>query len=131
MLKYALYGIPKPVKIDYDFKAQNSFDKRKNYSDKIKYQYMDMIPVIVEKSGMRDVKQINKTKYLVNKNKNVGEFLFDIRKQLNINSNESLFLFINNKVIPGNNERMGIIYNEHMDPDGFLYITYTLENVFG
>lgn len=131
MLKYAFYNIQKPVKVDYDFKVQHSFEKRKTQSSKIRAKYMDILPVIVEKAGTRDVPQINSTKFLVDKNMTVDKFLFQIRRQLHINSSEAMFLFINNKIIPSNSDRMETLYQDHMDLDGFLYITYCLENVFG
>jgi GABA(A) receptor-associated protein len=92
---------------------------------------MDIIPVIVEKAGTKDVQDINSTKILVDKNMTVDKFLFQIRRQLTINHTQAMFLFINNKVIPSNSDRMETLYQEHMDADGFLYITYCLENVFG
>ena len=92
---------------------------------------MDIIPIIVEKAGTRDVPQINSTKFLVDKNMTIDKFLFQIRRQLHINSSEAMFLFINNKVIPSNSDKLGSIYQDYMDSDGFLYITYCLENVFG
>jgi GABA(A) receptor-associated protein len=131
MLKYVFYNVQKPVKVDYDFKVQNSFDKRKNYSDKIRQEHLNMVPIIVEKAGTNDVQQIRKSKFLINKNIKVGEFLLEIRRQLNIDSKDSMFLFVNNKVIPSNNDRLETLYKDYMDADGFLYITYSLENVFG
>jgi GABA(A) receptor-associated protein len=130
MFKYAFYNV-QPVKVDYEFKTLHSFDKRKKQSALIRTKYMDIIPIIVEKAGTRDVPDISSTKILVDKNITVDKFLFQIRKQLQINHTQAMFLFINNKVIPSNSDRMETLYQEHMDSDGFLYITYCLENVFG
>ncbi len=131
MWKYAFNTVQQPVKLDYEFKAQHSFEKRKAQSSKIRQRYNDIIPVIVEKSGTAKVQNIQNSKFLVDKNMIVGKFLFTIRAQLKIDSSEAMFLFINNKVIPANADKMGDIYLEHMDNDGFLYITYSLEHVFG
>ncbi len=131
MWKYAFNTVQQPVKLDYEFKAQHSFEKRKIQSSKIRQRYNDIIPVIVEKSGNKKVQDIQKSKFLVDKNMNVAKFLYTIRCQLKIDPSEAMFLFINNKVIPSNVDKMGDIYLEHMDNDGFLYITYSLEHVFG
>ncbi len=131
MWKYAFSTVQQPVKLDYEFKAQHSFEKRKAQSSKIRQRYNDIIPIIVEKSGNKNVQQVQNSKFLVDKNMIVGKFLFTIRTQLKIDSSEAMFLFINNKVIPANADKMGDIYLEHMDNDGFLYITYSLEHVFG
>jgi GABA(A) receptor-associated protein len=131
MWKYPFNNIIKPVKIDYDYKAQNSYEKRKKESSNIRQKYNNIIPVIVEKSGTKDIQQITKTKFLVEKDMTVGKFLYRIRTELKLGQHEAMFLFINNTIVPSNNDTMGKIYLEHMDADGFLYITYCLEHVFG
>ena len=131
MWKYAFNTVQLPSKIDYDFKVQHSFEKRKAQSSKIRQKYFDIIPIIVEKSGNKSVQEIQKSKFLADKNMTVDKFLYTIRIQLKINPSEAMFLFINNKVIPANTDKLGDVYLQHMDADGFLYITYTLENVFG
>lgn len=35
------------------------------------------------------------------------------------------------KTIPQSSVSMGQMYEEHKDPDGFLYIAYSGENTFG
>ena len=55
-----------------------------------------------------------------------------IRKKLNIKKEQSLFLLVNNgKEIIKSNDDLESVYLKYQDPDGFLYVFYTEEKVFG
>jgi len=47
-----------------------------------------------------------------------------------MNAEQSLFLFINNK-IPPTITTISMMYDENKDEDGFMYVVYTGENTFG
>jgi GABA(A) receptor-associated protein len=49
---------------------------------------------------------------------------------MRLTPNQSLCLFINSKMV-SSNEHIGQVYYQEKDPDGFLYIKYSKENVFG
>jgi hypothetical protein len=49
---------------------------------------------------------------------------------MKLNQNQSLCLFINCKIV-SSSEHMGQVYHQEKDNDGFLYIQYSKENVFG
>ncbi len=88
------------------------------------------MPVICEKDNRVQNCDIKKRKYLVSKELTVGQFMYVIRKQIQMNSSMGLFLFTNG-IIPSNTESMGVIYNKYKDNDGYLYINYAFENTFG
>ena len=55
-----------------------------------------------------------------------------IRKKLKIEKDQSLFLLVNNgKDIVKANEDLETVYSKYRDTDGFLYVFYTEEKVFG
>ena len=113
------------------YKKKNSLEKRKQESESILKKYPSRIPVIVEKSsGCKDINEIDKTKYLVPDDLTMGQFIFVIRKRLKLSADKSLFLFVNNSLIPSVN-LMKQVYDQNADKDGFLYILYTSENTFG
>ena len=56
--------------------------------------------------------------------------MYTIRKNINMNSNVAIFIFINNSLI-SMNQTINEVYLTHYDLDGFLYIKYTCENTFG
>jgi GABA(A) receptor-associated protein len=115
------------------FQSSKTLQERINESTKIKEKYTERIPIICEKSNNRgnNLPQIEKFKYLVPKEFTIAQFMFVIRKRLDINdSQQAIFLFING-TIPATNSIISEIYETHKNEDGFLYINYSGENTFG
>ena len=56
--------------------------------------------------------------------------MYVIRKRMNLKSEEAIFLFVSD-TIPPSSSIIRDIYNRHKDHDGFLYMQYAKENVFG
>ena len=115
-----------------NFKQKNLFKDRFNESLNILTKYPDRIPVIVERSAKSsdDCPDIDKNKYLVPKDLTVGQFIYVIRKRMNLPAEKAIFLFING-TIPSTSSIFSNIYKDHKDEDSFLYITYSFENTFG
>jgi len=112
------------------FKKDHSEEYRKSEAAKIRKKYPERVPVIVEKVPNSDIKQIDKRKYLVPNEITVAQFMWIIRKRIEMQPEKALFLFIN-KLIPSAANTMGHMYEEYKDEDGFLYIRYSGENTFG
>lgn len=112
------------------FKQDHSLEYRTAEANKIKSKYPDRVPVIVEKVNGSLVDDIDKRKYLVPNDITVAQFMWIIRKRINMPPEKALFLFID-KVVPTSSMTMGEIYVDHKDQDGFLYIQYSGENTFG
>ena len=109
-----------------NFKKQ-SLKERFNISDKILKKYSDRIPIIVDcKKGI----SIDKNKYIVPNDLNLGQFAFVLRKRISIAPSEAIFLFCNNLLV-NNSQNLNDLYNKNKDEDGFLYIYVALENTFG
>ena len=113
------------------FKKKFEFEKRKQEAIRIKDRYPDRIPIIIEKSNSeKNIKNIDKSKYLVPKDLTVGQFNYVIRKRLSLQSEKAMFMFCNGS-IPPTSELLSAIYADKQDKDGFLYMTYCSENTFG
>ncbi len=115
------------------FKLQHTFQQRLDESTRIMNKYPDRIPIICEKmndSKNIDLPTIDKSKYLVPKDLTLSQFLYVIRNRMKLSSEKAIFLFVGGK-IPASTELILNIYSLHKDHDGFLYITYSGENVFG
>jgi GABA(A) receptor-associated protein len=112
------------------FKTTHTLEERINESKRVMNTYTDRIPIICEKHRNSKIPDIKKKKYLVPKDLTVGQFIHVLRKQINIDSKIGLFIFINNNILK-NSEIIYDCYEKHKDPDGFLYIKYDFENVFG
>lgn len=114
------------------FKQDFSFEQRKAEAIRVINKYPDRVPIICEKSNIasKDCPDIDKKKYLVPIDLTIGQFLYIIRKRLNLSPEKAIFLFVDNKIAPST-ITINAIYNYNKDNDGFLYITYALENMFG
>ena len=93
-------------------------------------KYPMRVPIIVEKCSKSTINDIDKNKYLVPKDLNMNQFVYIIRKRINLDKSQSIFIMVNNSLCPSNTP-MGVVYETHKDKDGFLYIKYTSENTFG
>jgi GABA(A) receptor-associated protein len=113
-----------------EFKKQFPLYQRLEESRKVLTNFPDLVPVICEKDNRIFNCDIKKRKYLVAKYLTMGQFMYIIRKQIQMNSNMGLFLFTK-AVIPSNSDNMGYLYNKYKDDDGYLYINYAFENTFG
>ena len=112
------------------FIEEYSFNERFNESKKILLKHPSRIPVIVEKSQDCDLNEIQKKKYLVSRDLLMSEFMFIIRKRIHLDPSQAIFIMINN-TLPPSNTRLGEIYENRKNEDGFLYAIYTSENTFG
>ena len=113
------------------FKKKYNFDTRLKESDNIRKKYPDRYPIIVLKDKKSTLADINKTKFLSPGDLTMAQFMYVIRKRIELNEKETLFLFVNEKVLVTGTECISQVYSQYKDTDGFLYITYCNENVFG
>ena len=111
------------------FKKLHNFEKRVSESTKVLTKYPDRIPIIVECIDDK-LPKIDKNKFLVPKDLNIGQFQYVVRKRINLNQELALFFFIN-EILPSTHQILSSVYEEYKDKDGFLYISYSGENTFG
>ena len=104
-----------------DFKTKNNFESRLSESNKIMKKYTQRVPIIVEKCDKSYINDIDKNKYLVPKDLNMNQFVYIIRRRIKLDQSQSIFLMINNSICPSN-APIGVVYDDHKDEDGFLYI---------
>jgi GABA(A) receptor-associated protein len=114
-----------------DFKKEHTLEQRKIESAKVIDKYTDRFPVIVSRHKTSKLKNIDKYKFLVPSNLTLGQFLYIIRKRIELNEQEALFVFINETILAKTSDEFGSLYESHKDEDGFLYLSYCSENVFG
>ncbi len=113
------------------FKYQYTLEQRIKESTRILSKYPDRIPIICEKSKTFDnLPTIDKSKFLVPWDLTVANFIFIVRKRLNLRAEEAIFLFIGDNIM-SSSTIIGEIYRHKKEDDGFLYIQYSKENTFG
>ena len=54
-----------------------------------------------------------------------------LRKRINMNSNQAIFVFCENKVVNGTRTVKELFLSQTEHNDGVLYVIYSLENAFG
>ena len=114
------------------FMSNHSFNKRYDESQRIRAKYPDRVPIICEKDPRsRDIPDIDRKKYLVPEDLSIANFMYVIRKRIKISPDKSIYLFIDNHIMPATAQLISILYNEYKNEDGFLYITYAGESTFG
>ncbi len=114
-----------------DFRSRIPFNRRLEESRSIRQRYIDRIPIICERASRNaDVPLIQKHKFLAPAAMTVGQFIYLIRKNLSLPAEKALFLFVGT-TLPTTQTTMRELYEEYADDDGFLYISYSGESVFG
>eukprot|EP01087_Luapelamoeba_hula_P002027 TRINITY_DN117_c0_g1_i1.p2 TRINITY_DN117_c0_g1~~TRINITY_DN117_c0_g1_i1.p2 ORF type:complete len:130 (-),score=17.04 TRINITY_DN117_c0_g1_i1:651-1040(-) len=114
------------------YKQENSFEKRAGLSAKIRRAHPDRVPVIVERHAKNTtVPDIQKRKFLAPGDITVAQFVSEIRKHIQLKPEEAIWLFVNGSALPHSAAVMSQIYEQHKDEDGFLYIVYSGQDLFG
>lgn len=113
-----------------------NFEKLKKNISVIRSKFPNRIPVIVTKAknnndDIPDPAPGKKyAKYLVPNNLTVGQFIYIIRKRMNLSSEKAIFIYVNNK-LPPTAMIMSQLYNRECGDLGYLLMTYSGENTFG
>ncbi len=136
----------KTKEINNDFTKKYSFEERKNEIDRMYVKHPNKIPVYINKAANSNINDIKKHKYLVPQELTIGEFMVIIRKNIQLQAEQAITLFIqtvnNNVLMVPTSETMGSVYHKNVLSlkkipeynkliDGYLYIVYSGENTFG
>ena len=102
---------------------------REGEASRLLQQFPDRIPVLISHTGKGVT--IDKRKYLVPKDLELGQFLHVLRRRTTLRPTDAIFLFISsrNLIVPMN-KKMGVLYEE-LAEEGFLRISLNKENTFG
>lgn len=100
--------------------------------ERIHRKWPERIPVIVLRSpsAAPDLPTLAKKKFIVPKSLTLGQFIYVVRKQIELPPEKALFLFIDD-TLPVACAMMSELYERHKSPDGALHVIYTSESTFG
>merc|ERR1711976_1043262 len=87
------------MSMNWQFKADHPLEQRMAESSKIRSKYPDRIPVIVQKVETSNIERIDKRKYLVPSDITAAQFMWIIRKRINLDAERAIFLFVD-KMVP-------------------------------
>ncbi|XP_032881828.1 microtubule-associated proteins 1A/1B light chain 3C-like [Amblyraja radiata] len=114
------------------FKHRKPFAARKGESTLIRSKYPQKVPVIVERyPGEVYLSSLERTKYLVPQDVIMGHFNAIIRNRLALTSSQTIYLVVKNRSLTNMSATIGEVDQEFKDSDGFLYISYASQEMFG
>ena len=113
------------------FKEEKSFDLREKEAKRVRTKYPDLVPVICERVKNSELPNTMRRKYLVPQSLTMGQFMYVLRRRINLDSNRAMFLFLEGNTLAPTAELVSSLYETHKDEDGFLYMEYSGENTFG
>ncbi|AAZ12396.1 ATG12/APG12, putative [Trypanosoma equiperdum] len=130
----------------YRYQYTRSFAERAKETESARLRYPKHIPILCEPTSAasastpRDVRlfstrqqvqrELDCNKFLLPETATVMEFMMALRQRLLLEEGQAVFVFIGNE-LPPNSACLGDIYARAKDPDGFLYVSYGVENTFG
>ena len=109
---------------------QTEFNKRVMLSQKIISGHPESVPVIISSTGSNKI-ELTKTKFIIPKELPVGSFIQQLRGNISLKSQDTIFLFCNDNFLIPTSHNFDSIYQKYKDSDGFLYLTVMKENTFG
>ena len=90
------------------------------------------VPIICEKAPNSKIKQIEKSKFIVDSDLTISEFNLMIKRKFEMSQYSSLYLLVNGKIALQGNLSLSEVYEKYKDPeDGILYIIYASELTWG
>ncbi|KAL5008753.1 hypothetical protein ScPMuIL_014334 [Solemya velum] len=114
------------------FKQRKSFAVRKDEVAGIRDKFPAKVPVIVERYHKeKNLPLLDKTKFLVPQEISMSQFTTIIRNRMSLNANRAFYLIVNNKSISSMSMTLAEVYRDEKDDDGFLYMTYASQEMFG
>jgi len=116
----------------FSFKYKYPLFKRRDESKRLLTKYPDRIPIIVEINfRCKEFNDISHFKILIPNNFSVSHIIFHIRRKLQINPSESIYLFSEDNTMFSPSITVQEAYTTYKNIDGLLYISVSKENVFG
>ena len=114
-----------------EFKRSMPLEQRQGQSRNMLTKHPGKVPIIIERAnGATEAEQIDRKKFLVPRGMSMGQMACIVRKRLHLPQEQALFLFVCGKIMPVT-MTVSDAHTCHADEDGFLYITFNMENTFG
>ncbi|KAL9863169.1 microtubule-associated protein 1 light chain 3 gamma [Geothlypis trichas] len=117
---------------DRPFKLRKSLATRREEVAGIRAKFPTKIPVIVERYHKEKyLPVLDKTKFLVPEELTMAQFITIIRSRMALTATQAFYLLVNNKSLASMSLTMAEVYRDYKDEDGFVYMTYASQEMFG
>ncbi|XP_073416336.1 microtubule-associated protein 1 light chain 3 gamma [Dendrobates tinctorius] len=114
------------------FKQRKSLATRKSEVISIKAKFPTKVPVIVERyKKEKYLPLLDKTKFLVPRDLPMFQFLNILRNRMNLSATQAFYILVNERNLVSMSFTMTELYRDLKDEDGFLYMTYASQEMFG
>ncbi|XP_067399932.1 microtubule-associated proteins 1A/1B light chain 3C-like [Emydura macquarii macquarii] len=115
------------------FKQRKCFATRKHEVAAIRSKFPSKLPVILERYTKEKVlPALDRTKFLVPQELSMGQFVTIIRSRMSLSSTQSFYLLVDgSRSLVSMSLTMAEVYTLNRDEDGFLYMTYASQEMFG
>lgn len=113
------------------FRDLNTFEFRQGESARIRGQYPDRVPVIVELHPQATKQlEITKTRFLPPGELALNKFMLEVRKVIKMERRDPLSVKVEDArkhaiYEVSDDDLMNVLYQRHKDDDGFLYILFS------
>jgi hypothetical protein len=119
----------------FKFQSDFSYQERLEESMRVRAKHPSKVPVICElhpkdENHGNGAYALGKSKYLVNEDLTVAQFMQVIRNKIKLGQNVAIFILVNGRMASAS-QTMNTLYSRYKQTDGFVYIYYSFENVFG
>jgi len=111
---------------DCGLRLGDGTETRKEVSTKIREQYPERYPVIVELDPRATKKVvISKKKFLAPGDIPLSKFMVEVRKVIRMGRQDPLAVMVETGQMVSGDTMMEVLYDRFKDPDGFLYILFS------
>ena len=114
------------------YKQRRQLSSRIKESIKMRSKFPSKVPVIMERYSNETALPLHdKTKFLIAESITMSEFSSIIRQRMSLSSLQALYFMVNENTLVRMSITFGELYGIEKDEDGFLYLTYASQEVFG
>ncbi|XP_018021994.1 microtubule-associated proteins 1A/1B light chain 3C [Hyalella azteca] len=114
------------------YRFTKPLDERQKESALLLKEEEECLPLILEKAPTEKyLPPLDRKKFLLVRSSTLGQLHSTIRYRLQLHQDQSFFLLVDGQHMPNLSSTIEQLYHEFKDEDGFLYLEYASQEVFG